>query len=63
MKRTLGLLLMFAGLGVILWGVYLALSPLAGLYQGAIDDPLGQPEGTEKKAASDAFRNWDASAE
>ncbi|HZW08865.1 MAG TPA: hypothetical protein VFF69_03095 [Phycisphaerales bacterium] len=50
MRMLSGLILMLAGAGVMLYGIWLALRQLVGLYQGAMSDPLGQPEGTEAAA-------------
>lgn len=47
MRLGLGLILMLVGGGVMLVGIVMALFQLGTLYQGAIDDPLGQPMGTE----------------
>jgi hypothetical protein len=38
---------MLAGGAVVVYGIFSALAPLIGLYQGALNDPLNQPEGTE----------------
>lgn len=54
MKVALGAVLAIAGLGVMGYGAYVALSALGGLYQGALQDAMNQPEGTEK-ATSDAM--------
>lgn len=47
MKLTLGLFLMLVGAGIMLVGMFLALRSLVGLYQGVLDDPMGdhQPAG------------------
>lgn len=47
MRLGLGLILMLVGGGVMLVGIVMALLQLGSLYQGALDDPLGQPMGTE----------------
>lgn len=47
MRIAIGFLLMLIGGGVMLVGIVMALLELASLYQGALDDPLGQPTGTE----------------
>jgi len=46
-KLTAGLLLTFVGAAVMLVGIFLALRALVGLYQGVLDDPMGndQPGG------------------
>jgi hypothetical protein len=46
-RLAFGFILMLAGGAVMLYGIYLALRQLIGLYQGVMTDPLGQPEGTE----------------
>jgi hypothetical protein len=47
MKRAIGLTLAFAGGAVAAACILLALAELGGLYAGAINDPLGQPESAE----------------
>ena len=54
MKLITGAIFVLAGLGVMGYGAYVALSALGGLYQGALQDAMNQPEGTEK-ATSDAM--------
>jgi hypothetical protein len=54
MKKVIGLVLILVGAGVIAFGGYRALTALGGLYQGSLNDPMNQPEGSEK-AASDAM--------
>jgi hypothetical protein len=46
-RLLLGMIFMAVGGGIMLFGMFLALRELGGLYQGVIDDPLGQPEGAE----------------
>lgn len=48
LKTLVGLVLSLVGAGIMLTGAWIALSALLGLYQAALQDPLGQPEGTEK---------------
>lgn len=55
MKYLAAILLVLAGAGLILAAIVRALAPLIGLYQGAMGDPLGQPEGTEQAAADQMF--------
>jgi len=50
-KPLISILLTLAGAGLILVAIVTALEPLLGLYQGALADPLGQPEGSERQAA------------
>ncbi len=47
MRTGLGCVLAGVGMLVVLTGIGGALWALVGLYAGAINDPLGQPEGTE----------------
>ncbi len=47
MRTVLGTLLLLIGAAVMLYGLGTALLELMGLYQGALSDPLGQPEGAE----------------
>ncbi len=49
--RSLPWLLMIVGAMVILAGAFVALSSLSSLYQGAIDDPMSQPETAEQDAS------------
>jgi hypothetical protein len=51
------LVLMLAGAGLMIAGMGLALSDLAGVYAGLLSDPLGQPEGAEKAAARGMLRD------
>lgn len=57
MRLGLGLILMLVGGGVMLAGIVMALLQLGSLYQGAIDDPLGQPLGTEDSVRYDML-HW-----
>jgi hypothetical protein len=41
MKLTLGLFLTLVGACIMLAGIFLALRSLVGLYQGVLDDPMG----------------------
>lgn len=43
MLRLLGLIILLAGLGVVLWGIAGALGELGGLYTNAISSPLEDP--------------------
>ncbi len=52
MKAIIAWSLLLVGGGLMLYGGYLAIRELAGLYQGALNDPLGQPEGSEQHVAS-----------
>lgn len=47
MRLGLGLFLMLVGGGIMLAGIFLALRSFVGLYQGVLDDPMGdnQPAG------------------
>ena len=50
-KAAIGLVLSLLGGGVILYGAGLAVVPLVGMYQGAVDHPLDQPEGAEQNVS------------
>ncbi len=41
MRLVSGLILMLIGGGIMLYGIYLALRQLVGLYQGVLEDPMG----------------------
>lgn len=57
MRSPAALVLLLAGAGLMIAGVGLALSELAGVYGGVLSDPLGQPEGAEKAAAREMLRH------
>lgn len=57
MRTLIGLVLALTGLAVVLYGLGTALSQIAGLYGGALADPLGQPDGTEKAVADGMWRS------
>jgi hypothetical protein len=42
---------------VMLYGIGMALKEFAGLYQGALNDAMNQPEGTEKAVSAAMWRN------
>lgn len=56
MRLLLGFVLMLIGGGIMLFGIVLALRQLLGLYQGVLDDPLGQPAGAEEAVQQGMFR-------
>lgn len=56
MRLWIGLFLMLLGGAIVLAGMGIALRQLIGLYAGVLDDPLGQPEGTEDAAQQAMFR-------
>ena len=56
MKRGLGLALVLLGSLVMGFGGYRALSALGGLYQRNLEDPLGQPEGSEQATSDQMLR-------
>lgn len=41
MRLGLGLFLMLVGGGIMLFGIFLALRAFVGLYQGVLNDPMG----------------------
>lgn len=47
-KAAIGMVLSLGGGGVLVYGAGMALVPLVGMYQGAVDHPLDQPEGAEE---------------
>lgn len=51
MVRASSILLLLIGIAAVGVGVFGGLSALAGLYQGAMEAPLDQPEGTEEAVA------------
>ncbi len=57
MRTLLGLILVLLGGAVALIGIGMALLAFASLYQGALADPLNQPDGAEK-AVGDAMWRW-----
>ncbi len=57
MRGLIGFILLFIGGAMALYGLGSALSAFAGLYQGAINDALNQPEGTEKAVADGMWRS------
>jgi hypothetical protein len=56
LRLFVGLILMLGGAAIMLYGIFLALRELIGLYQGVMEDPLGQPEGTEDAVQHGMFR-------
>jgi hypothetical protein len=56
MKGTIAILLTLGGGALIVVAIFHALTPLVGLYQGALSDPLGQPEGAEQAASDQMIR-------
>jgi hypothetical protein len=59
MRLLIGLFLILLGGGVMLGAVVMALLELGSLYQGALEDPLGQPMGAEQSVQTDMLR-WAA---
>jgi hypothetical protein len=57
MFRLSSILMLLAGVAAIGYGIYGGLSALGSLYQGAMDAPLDQPEGTEKAVADVMLRS------
>lgn len=57
MRLLIGLILMLGGGGVALYGIGGALSELVGLYDTALTDPLGAPEGQEEAASQGMIRH------
>jgi hypothetical protein len=57
MRTLIGIILTLAGAAIILYGLGSALIAFAGLYQGALDDAMNQPEGTEKAVSDAMWRN------
>jgi uncharacterized iron-regulated membrane protein len=55
-KATLGLILILAGGVTIVYGIGLALYALMGLYQGAVENPMGQPATAEKDTSEAMIR-------
>lgn len=51
MLRLSSVLLLLIGVAAVVVGIYGGLSMLASLYQGALEAPLDQPEGTEAQVA------------
>jgi len=47
-KLAAGVILSLIGGGVILYGASLAIVPLVGMYQGALEHPLDDPKGGEQ---------------
>lgn len=54
--RLLGWILMLVGGAVVVYGIYLALSALVGLYQANLADPLNQPENAESQVSRAMLR-------
>lgn len=48
MRTMLGLILTLAGAAIIVYGIYGAMTELAGMYQGALEDALASPQGGEE---------------
>ena len=56
MRTTLGIILMAAGCGLILYGLLGALRELQGLYQGATENAIGMAETAEQDASKGMIR-------
>ena len=56
MRILIAFLLWAVGVGIVLYGLGNALLELGSLYQGAITDPLNQPEGAEKVVSAHMVR-------
>src|SRR5262245_49901947 len=48
MRLLIAILLWIIGVGVMLYGIGNALLEIASVYQGAIDNPLNQPDNAQK---------------
>lgn len=57
MRTAIGLILVLIGMAIALYGIGGAMMQVIGLYQGAIADPLGQPEGAEKAVSVQMMRH------
>lgn len=57
MRYLSSIVMMLIGGAIMLGGIVMALRHLGGLYEGVLEDPMGQPEGTED-AASFAMLRW-----
>lgn len=57
MRALFGIGLSLIGAAIIVYGMWHALQELSGLYQGALNDPLGQPDGAEKAIASNMMKH------
>ena len=57
MRLLIALLLWLVGAGIMIYGIGSALLELVSLYQGALTDPLNQPEGAEKGISDRMVRN------
>jgi hypothetical protein len=56
MLRLLGWFLLLVGIGVMVYGIVNALIAIGGLYQGAMNNALDQPEGIEKDTSAAMLR-------
>jgi len=56
MRKTLGIILIVAGFGLILCGLLGALRELQGLYQGATENAIGMAETAEQDASKRMVR-------
>jgi hypothetical protein len=57
MIRGSSALILLGGIALIGYGLFGAISALAGLYEGAVQAPLDQPEGAEAGAADVMLRS------
>lgn len=53
MRGMIGAILMLVGGAVVLLGIGLAVKPVIDLYRANLDDPMGQPEGAERRVPLD----------
>ena len=56
MKGMMGLIFVLIGAGIMVYGASIALREVSGLYQGALDNPLGQPADRERDTAAAMVR-------
>lgn len=55
-RTAIGLLLTLVGGGIILWGVWEALKPLADYYQASLNSAMSQPDDAEQKLSAAMMR-------
>ena len=56
MRTAIGLILTVVGAGVIVWGLWMGLQELRGLYEGATNDALGMGATAEQDASKRMIR-------
>ncbi len=52
----ISVVLLAVGLSVTFYGASIGLRALNGLYSGAVNDALGQPDGTEERVSTEMFK-------